>query len=128
MTKFRSMILSRILRKRSTFSEELAWNMLRGRRALDLKFRRQYAVRGFVLDFYCFELKLAIEIDGSVHDNQKEYDAMRQEIIEREGIAFIRISSDDLAESPERIIEKIRTFMLTHKTETFPSPARLERD
>jgi very-short-patch-repair endonuclease len=126
--KFRHMILSRVLRKRSTFSETLAWNLLRDRRLFDLKFRRQYVVRGFVLDFYCFDLKLAVEIDGSIHDTQKDRDAMRQEIIEREGISFVRISADDLVESPERLVEKIQDFISTNKTETFPSPARLERD
>ena len=128
MNKSRKMRLSRDLRQRSTYSEKLAWNILRSRRFANYKFRRQYGVRGFILDFYCFELKLAIEIDGSSHDNRKEYDAMRQEIIEREGISFVRISADDLVESPERLLERIEAFISAHKTLTFPSPARLERE
>jgi very-short-patch-repair endonuclease len=128
MNKSRKMRLSRELRQRSTYSETLAWNILRSRRIAGYKFRRQYGVCGFILDFYCFELKLAIEIDGGFHDTRKDYDAMRQEIIEREGISFVRISADDLVESPERLPEKIEAFISANKTLTFPSPAELERD
>ncbi len=53
---------------------------------MNLKFRRQHVIEGFVVDFYCHDLRLAIEIDGKVHDRQREYDEIRQTLIEGEGL------------------------------------------
>lgn len=88
----------RQLRKNQTFCEKIVWLYLRDRKTLGYKFRRQYSIDQFVIDFYCPELKLAVEIDGSFHDNpdQKEYDANRQEYLERFGITFCRITNDEL--------------------------------
>lgn len=60
--------LARRLRREATEAERRAWEALRDRRCLGLKFRRQQVVRGYIVDFYCAELRLAIEIDGAVHD------------------------------------------------------------
>jgi very-short-patch-repair endonuclease len=112
MTALPKGTFSRKLRRRSTYSEKIAWNILRGRRLHGLKFRRQYPVRDFVLDFYCFEHKLAIEVDGSAHDVRKKYDAHRRAILERDGISFIRINADDLIASPESLAEMIGNFIV----------------
>ncbi len=60
---------------------------------MGLKFRRQHIIRGYVVDFYCHELQLAIEIDGGTHNLQEDYDSFRQEAIEEIGIRFIRVSN-----------------------------------
>ena len=60
--------LARRLRRQATEAERRAWEALRDRRCLGLKFRRQQVVRGYIVDFYCAELRLAIEIDGALHD------------------------------------------------------------
>ena len=65
---------------------------------LGLKFRRQQVVGRYVLDFYCAELRLGIEIDGEVHDGQPEYDAVRDEILSSYGIRILRIRNEDLTE------------------------------
>ena len=85
----------RELRKNQTLAERIMWTHLRNRQLLGFKFRRQYSVDSFVIDFYCPKLKLAIELDGNVHDlpEQKEYDKKRQMHIETYGISFIRIST-----------------------------------
>lgn len=69
----------RTLRKEMTFCEKIMWRHLR-RKQLGVRFLRQYSVDHYIIDFYCPELKLAIELDGSVHDltDQKEYDNYRQ--------------------------------------------------
>ena len=87
--------IAREFRKNPTKSERIMWNTLRNRNFLDLKFRRQYLRDGYVIDFYCHELRLAIEIDGSVHleKRQAKYDKERQKIIEQNNIRFIRINS-----------------------------------
>jgi len=75
----------RRLRRDQTFCEKIVWTYLRDRKTLGCKFRRQYSVDHYIIDFYCPELKLAIELDGSIHDepDQKEYDAYRQEYLEK---------------------------------------------
>ncbi len=104
----------RMLRKNQTFTEKIVWLYLRNRATDGYKFRRQYSVDRFVLDFYCPELKMAIELDGSVHDvpEQKEYDAERQKYIEKFGIRFVRIRNEEIAGNAEmafaRIEEAIR--------------------
>lgn len=87
--------IARGLRKRATGSELVVWEILRGKRFQGFKFRRQHVIQGFVADFYCHELKLALEVDGGIHERQKEYDAMRQEVIEREDISVLRIDNVD---------------------------------
>jgi len=59
----------RKLRQNQTNTEELVWRFLRNRQILDCKFKRQYSVDHFVIDFYCTELMLAVEIDGGTHNN-----------------------------------------------------------
>ncbi len=85
-----------MLRKRETRSEALLWNKLKSRHFHGLKFRRQHPVRAFVLDFYCEDLRIGIEIDGSVHDRPPAiaYDQSRQLTIEEMGIRIIRIRSE----------------------------------
>lgn len=59
--------LSRDLRKRLTPAEKILWRLLRDRRLKDLKFRRQFPIGPFVVDFCCYELRLVIELDGEIH-------------------------------------------------------------
>ncbi|MFC1617618.1 endonuclease domain-containing protein, partial [Candidatus Margulisiibacteriota bacterium] len=68
---------ARALRKDQTKSEDIVWEALRDRRFMSLKFRRQHVIKGYVVDFYCRSYKLVIEIDGKIHDSQKDYDEFR---------------------------------------------------
>jgi very-short-patch-repair endonuclease len=99
----------RNLRREQTYCEKLVWMFLRNRQMLGCKFRRQYSIDQYVVDFYHPKLKLAIEIDGGVHDlpEQKEYDAERQEDIEKFGITFVRITNEKLLGNPNRAFAKI---------------------
>ncbi|MDP2207974.1 MAG: endonuclease domain-containing protein [Bacteroidota bacterium] len=101
----------RQLRKNQTFCENIIWIHLRNRQLLGVKFRRQYSVDKFVIDFYAPEIKLAVEIDGEVHDlpGQKDYDKDRQEYIEEFGIKFIRITNEELLGNPNSAFEKIES-------------------
>jgi very-short-patch-repair endonuclease len=100
---------ARMLRTEQTAAEKAVWELIRNRKFRGFKFRRQYVVEGFVLDFYCHELRLGIEVDGSIHLKQKDYDELRQEIIESEGIGLIRITNKDIMRSSKNeILEKIR--------------------
>jgi len=99
----------RILRKKQTFCEKILWRYLRDRQLLECKFRRQYSIDQFVIDFYSPEIKFAIELDGDVHNNldQKEYDVKRQEYLETFGITFLRITNDELLGNANLAFAKI---------------------
>ena len=66
----------RDLRKKNTSAEEIFWNIVR-RKNLGLKFKRQLSIDNYVVDFYCPDKKLAIELDGEIHKTRKEYDEYR---------------------------------------------------
>jgi very-short-patch-repair endonuclease len=87
-------VKARELRKNSTLSEILLWREIKERKLLGFQFHRQVPILDFIVDFYCHELKLAIEIDGSSHYYNYKYDVSRQSEIEKYGIHFIRF--DDL--------------------------------
>lgn len=103
----------RSLRRRQTLAEELVWQNVRNRKMLGYKFRRQYSVDHFIIDFYCPELKLALEIDGSVHDtvDAKIYDFKRQMHIEEFGICFIRIRNEDVLGNANKTIVRIEEMI-----------------
>jgi len=90
---------------------------LRDRRLLGYKFRRQYSVDQYVMDFYCSELKFAVELDGESHDfpEQIEYDAERQKYLEDYGIEFIRITNDEFLGNPNKAFEKIENEIKIRK-------------
>jgi len=98
----------RELRSNMTFCEKLVWKHLR-KRQLGYRFLRQYSVDQFVIDFYCPELKLAIELDGDVHEipEQKDYDIARQKYLETFGITFVRITNEEYLSNPNMAFLKI---------------------
>jgi len=99
----------RHLRRKQTLAEEIVWQNVRNRKMLGYKFRRQYSVDYFVIDFYCPELKLALEIDGSVHNSEeaKKYDREREKYIEQFGIKFLRITNAEVLGNSNRAFAKI---------------------
>lgn len=86
---------ARILRKNSTLSEVLLWNKIKNK-AFDVQFHRQVPILNYIVDFYCHEINLAIEIDGDSHLYKYDYDLERQDEIEKYNIKFIRFSDTDV--------------------------------
>ncbi len=99
---------SRNLRQEGTPEERKIWKALRNRSFLNLKFRRQHVIEGFVVDFYCYELNIAIEIDGKIHERQNEYDELRQSLIEEKGIKFIRVTNEEINRDINILLERIK--------------------
>ncbi|WP_420126562.1 endonuclease domain-containing protein [Longimicrobium sp.] len=89
---------ARRLRSEMTEAEHLLWNALRGEGIRGMRFRRQHAIDRFVLDFYCPAHKLAVEVDGGVHDEpeQAERDAARTQALEQLGIRVIRVRNEEV--------------------------------
>ena len=107
--------LARRFRKNPTESEDAVWQMLRNRQIRNLKWRRQQVIDGFIADFYCAELNVVLEIDGSVHDNEevREYDEFRTSVFELKGIRVFRLKNEDcdkqhLTELIENIITSLQ--------------------
>ncbi len=93
--------LAKAQRHEPTAAEAAAWALLRNRRCLGLKFRRQHVIRGFIVDFYCPELRLGVEVDGAVHRDrsQAEYDEARSRALAQAGIVVVRISNEQVSEA-----------------------------
>ena len=99
----------RELRQKATDPEQLMWKLLRNRAVHDVKFRRQHPVASYILDFYCHEAKLAIELDGSQHleEKQAKYDEGRAKILEEQGIKVIRFWNSDVTNKTEEVLNVI---------------------
>jgi very-short-patch-repair endonuclease len=99
------------LRNNMTKAEIILWSKLKGKQLNGLKFRRQYGINNYVVDFYCPELRLAIEVDGEVHcyDSRITYDKQRQRDIEALGIKVLRYSNNDVIKNLEGVLNDILT-------------------
>jgi very-short-patch-repair endonuclease len=101
---------ARELRRSQTLAERHAWYLLRNRRAIGFKFRRQVPIGDFIVDFYCDELKLVIEIDGDVHDksSQSQRDASRDRKLRELGYTVLRFSNSIVIKDPDILLESLR--------------------
>src|SRR3989338_219227 len=83
------------LRQKSTGAEQILWNELRNNK-LGARFKRQHSIGGYILDFYCFQARLIVEIDGKSHDVNKLYDADRDKYFKELGYLTLRIKNDEI--------------------------------
>jgi very-short-patch-repair endonuclease len=97
---------ARLLRIKCTSSETLLWSKIR-RKSFGFEFHRQVPIDEYIVDFYCHELRLAIEIDGSSHDNKYEYDSYRQRKLENLGVRFIRFDDYDVKRNVNDVIRAL---------------------
>lgn len=82
------------------------WRLLRNRRLMELKFRRQVPFRGYILDFVCFDRKLVIEIDGSQHLGSAR-DAVRDAVLDAEGFVIVRYWNNDALQRSRSVLEDL---------------------
>jgi len=101
--------LSRAMRKEPTTAEELLWQRVRGNGIAGFKFRRQQVIEGFIVDFFCHQAKLVVELDGDVHDTkeQKLKDAQRRVVFEARGLAELRFRNKEIFENTDGVIAAI---------------------
>ncbi len=101
------------LRSRETEAELELWNHIKGKQIHGLRFRRQHPIETFIVDFYCHQAKLVIEIDGGIHLRRKESDQRRTSEIEKYGILLIRFTNEEIMNHTDLVLDKIRnTFKL----------------
>jgi len=109
----------RDLRINATEAETILWRRLRNRGFMGLKFRRQHPVAGFILDFYCGEAKLGVEVDGEQHANDEHarYDEERSKILARQhGIEVIRFRNSDVTNHIEQVLSDLRDALLKRQS------------
>lgn len=97
--------LARFLRKNMTVAERRLWQQLRSNRLAELHFRRKQVISGLIVDFYCHAARLAVEVDGPVHD--ADYDTERDRILTAQGIAVMRFSNDEVLHDTDDVLRRI---------------------
>ena len=104
---------ARVLRNNMTFGEVLLWEELKNKNMMGFDFDRQKPLINFIVDFYCKDLMLAIEIDGESHgfDGAEEKDEKRQEIIESFGVQFLRFDDQDVKTDISNVVATIRDWI-----------------
>jgi very-short-patch-repair endonuclease len=100
--------VARQFRKQPTLSEAVLWQALRGKKLDRVKFRRQQPIGPFVVDFYAPAHRLVVEVDGPIHETQREADQQRQELLERLGLRVLRLSADEVENRLTQALDKIR--------------------
>ena len=106
--------LARNLRNNSTLSEVLLWQELRGKQMMGYDFHRQKPLNNYIVDFYCNELQLAIEIDGDSHDSDEaiKKDEIRQSKLESLGVSFLRFDDLDVKKEMNFVIDSIENWII----------------
>ncbi|MFH1541782.1 MAG: endonuclease domain-containing protein [bacterium] len=122
--KYSMMLRSRELRKEMTEAEQVLWEHLRNRKLFNMKFRRQYVFERFIVDFYCAERRLAVELDGSIHNSpdQHRYDLIRQKELENNDIEVLRFRNTQILDD-----KKLNKVLQAIKEKLNPSPSSMEK-
>lgn len=109
---------SKVLRKTQTEAEDMIWQSLRNRKILGCKFRRQHPIGKHIADFYCYEAKLVIEIDGGIHNQIEnlEYDKNRTYELEQMGITVIRFTNEMIKENLSKVLFEIKEHLQKNLT------------
>ena len=103
--------LARQLRKQGPLAEILLWKRIRNRQICGYQFHRQVPIDRYIVDFYCHELMLAIEIDGSSHFYKEESDQRRQKRLEKLGVHFLRFTEMDVRKDIESVLRAIEAWI-----------------
>ncbi|TQR61808.1 endonuclease domain-containing protein [Acinetobacter sp. RF14B] len=100
---------AKYMRHTATDAENLMWQLLRAKRFMNLKFRRQHVVKPYIVDFYCHEIDLVIELDGSQHgmDDAIEYDTERTKFLEALGLTVVRYWNHDVLRRADVVLEDL---------------------
>lgn len=100
---------ARNMRRGQSKAEAILWAVLRDRRLLGLKFRRQHPIEPYIADFFCSELNWVIELDGGQHntDEARAYDAKRTEFLQRHGAAVTRFWNSDVTHETDAVVERL---------------------
>lgn len=101
------LVFAKTMRTNATDAESLMWQLLRAKRFMNLKFRRQHVIAPYIVDFYCHEIGLVIELDGSQHGTVDaiEYDAERTKFLEALGLKVVRYWNHEVLSRTDVVLE-----------------------
>ena len=118
--------LARKLRLNSTKTEVILWKNIKGK-VTGYQFHRQVPIDEFIVDFYCHELMLAIEIDGYTHDYNFDYDEFRQKKLEGLGVAILRFNDEDLKKHLNDVLKMVQNSIDELEKSKIHPPNPLQR-
>jgi very-short-patch-repair endonuclease len=118
---------ARELRHDMTSAERVLWEHLRGHRADGLHFRRQHVIRGFIVDFYCHAARLVVEVDGAIHDQQRDADTERDTILIANGYRMLRVTNDEVLAQLDDVLERIHSLCSDAQLLLVPAPTEATR-
>jgi very-short-patch-repair endonuclease len=98
---------AKTLRRQRTSPEELLWTALRNRQVGGLKFRRQHPAGPYIVDFYCHSVSLAIEVDGTSHEERTRQDTEKTAYLEQMGVRVLRVTNDDVMGNLDAVTREI---------------------
>ena len=98
------------LRREMTPAEKILWEELRANK-LGVHFRRQQVIQGFIVDFYCHKSALVVEVDGDIHDMQKEEDERREKVLSTLGLRIVRFGNDELMKGLSAVVGRIKAYL-----------------
>jgi very-short-patch-repair endonuclease len=99
--------MAKELRQNMTPTERILWQLLRTNKLAGWHFRRQQIIDGFIVDFYCHAASLIVEVDGGIHETQKEQDAERDAHLVSRGFRVLRVTNDEVNRDIEGVLKKI---------------------
>ena len=104
---------ARALRKNLTVAEDKLWQALRGRKIAGLKFRRQHPFEEYILDFFCAEKMLVVEVDGGYHQTKEqiEYDENRTAFLEEKELKVLRFKNEEVEGNIEKVLNSIKEYL-----------------
>jgi very-short-patch-repair endonuclease len=107
---------ARVLRVTMTKAEIILWSRLRSKKLYGYKFRRQEPIFDYIVDFFCHELRLIVEVDGEMHslEEQKDYDKKRDKILNLNGYYIIRLSNFEIESDTDSAVNKIKSYITTN--------------
>ena len=111
--------LAKQLRDRMTEAEVILWEVIKSKKFNGYKFRRQHPIHQFIVDFYCHELKLIIEIDGKYHESeeQKKLDLKRSDLLQFQGLTVLRFTNEEVISNIVQVLK-----VLENKINSLPRP------
>lgn len=116
--------VSRDLRKNQTHTELIFWNNVKNKKFMGLKFLRQHPLfyqyygqkKFFIADFYCGELRLVVEIEGGIHEQQADYDKIRTEIIEAQNeYKVVRFKNEEVLKEIQKVLNRLKNIVINLK-------------
>ncbi|MHB8573761.1 MAG: endonuclease domain-containing protein [Dehalococcoidia bacterium] len=96
------------MRRAMTPAEATLWQKLRASRFHGLHFRRQQVIDGYIADFFCNAVSLVVEVDGDVHTEQQEYDAIRDTVLTERGLVVVRVTNNEVFHDLPAVLDRIR--------------------